>query len=83
MEIGKEKFEPEKRLYKIPEEIRKELESIREDKFWTVENLERQFEDDIAFGAKMWTGFGCQAERVKKREEFERGLQQPPQEKIE
>ncbi|KKS37315.1 MAG: hypothetical protein A3G49_01505 [Candidatus Sungbacteria bacterium RIFCSPLOWO2_12_FULL_41_11] len=69
MEIGKEKFEPEKRLYKIPEEIRKELESIREDKFWTVENLERQFEDDIAFGAKMWTGFDAILERKNLRKE--------------
>ena len=69
MEIGKEKFEPEKRLYKIPEEIRKELESIREDKFWTVENLERQFEDDIAFGAKMWTGFDAILKRKNLRKE--------------
>lgn len=65
MESGQEKFKQQKKPYVLPEEIRKEIEGIDEGSFWTEDNLERQFEDDIAFGVKMWTGLLAILERRK------------------
>lgn len=58
-----EQFGGEKRKYQLPDILRKTIERIDDDTFWTERNLEKMFREDPSFGVKMWTGLNTILEK--------------------